>query len=61
MRMTSRSRTLAELKQSLGDAHWAARDIADRIPGATLRAVMEHLHTARKAAAALGLEPDAAK
>ena len=40
--------TVRELQELLGEAHWAARDIAARVPGVNLAELMDRLHTARK-------------
>ena len=40
--------TVRELQELLGEAHWAARDIAARLPGVNLAELMDRLHTARK-------------
>ena len=40
--------TVRELQELLGEAHWAARDIAARMPGVNVAELMNRLHTARK-------------
>ena len=42
------SQEVRALQELLGEAHWAARDVAARVPGASLAEVLEMLHTARK-------------
>lgn len=39
---------LNALRNALQEAHWAARDLADRHPGLDLREVMDRLHASRK-------------